>query len=539
MSEGGGGALRELLAHFQVEVDHRQLEVFEHGLGGVMEKLKGIAGAFAGILAAHEIKEFFLGTIEQTAHLADLSEKLGVSTEEIQKFQFAASLAGVSAESAAGALGKLNKAIGSALHDKEAEEKFKKLGIELKGTDGQLRETGDVVLDIADKMKGLKSAPERAALAMKFFGRSGMALVPMLQEGREEMEKLYKEFEGLGGVMSKDFVQQAKKADDEMTKMRVAFQGLRVRAINTFLPRVFALIKMFEHYAMVAQRVLDKTHAMQHAFDFVKILATIKAVMMLVNSMSMINPFTLMIVGAIALFLVFDDLMTMMEGGNSVIGNMLGPDKEAMVLALKSAFEEIKATWIEMLPNLKEIGVSLAGLAVEALPLIVKGISLALTMTLEWTRAIKAILEMFSSLAKGNFFDAATSGLSAAGHMLDSLTGGKLGIGEYLDQNSEKARQYRTGVGKNTGTQPGMEGGAQYALPGFTPAFIKNALLPFAPGGAMQQGPVHIQQTFHTNVDVTAKTDLKPDEVGEAIGQGVMDESQKQLIKTKNAVKKK
>lgn len=538
------GALRELLAHFQVEVDDHELVKFEGGLGGVIEKLKHAAGVFAGLFAAGEIKEFFLQTIEQTGHLADLSEKLGISTEEIQKFQFAASLAGVEGEAAAGALGKLNRAIGEALHGGEAEEKFKKLGIELKDTHGQLRATGEVVLDVADKMKDLKTAPERTAMAMKLFGRSGMALVPMLQEGREEMEKLYGEFEHLGGVMSKDFVKQAKKADDEMTKMHVAFRGLRVRAVNAFLPQVMAVIKSFEKYAMVAQHVLDKTNALHHAFDFVKIIASIKIAMALIQPfltalVTGLSPLTLMVLAATALFLIFDDLMTMMEGGDSVIGDALGPDKAAMVASLKASFDEMSATWKEMLPDIKEIGKNIFELAIKALPLIIDALSLGVTMTLEWVKAVKALVDGFKALFSGHFFDALGHFEGAAGHWLDSLTGGKLGIGKAIDKNTEGARQYVTGVGKNTGTLPGMEPGGEYVLPGFTPKFGMNAALPFAGQGGMPSAPIHIQQTFHTNVDVSHTSGDDPKDVGTAIGAGVTKKAQLELQNTKNTVKKK
>ena len=173
---------------FEIEVDSHQLEAFEGGLGGIFEHLKKYVGVFAGIFAAHELKEFFEATIEQAAHLQDLSEKLGVGTDELQKFQFAAKLAGVDSEGAAGAIGKLNRAIGQAIGgSKEAKEKFEKLGIELKEKNGDLRGAGEVILDLADKMKELKSAPEKTALAMKFFGRSGAALVPMLQEGTNRL----------------------------------------------------------------------------------------------------------------------------------------------------------------------------------------------------------------------------------------------------------------------------------------------------------------------------------------------------------------
>jgi hypothetical protein len=56
------------------------------------------------------------------------------------------------------------------------------------------------------------SDAERTTVAMKLFGTSGAALIPLLEGGSEGAKKMFAEFERLGGAMSKDFVAAAPRS---------------------------------------------------------------------------------------------------------------------------------------------------------------------------------------------------------------------------------------------------------------------------------------------------------------------------------------
>ena len=75
------------------------------------------------------------------------------------------------------------------LTGKGASEAFRELGIAIKNSDGTLRSSGDVMLDIANKFKAMKDGPEKAALAMKLLGRGGAELIPMLNMGGTAIEE--------------------------------------------------------------------------------------------------------------------------------------------------------------------------------------------------------------------------------------------------------------------------------------------------------------------------------------------------------------
>lgn len=209
-------ALRELLVQFGVEVDDKQLKDFTSGtLNTALDGIKSFGATLAGAFALREMGDFVREQIELGSHLNDTAEKLGVATEELQKFQYAAKLSGVDADSAAHSLQFFNKAMGGvAENNKESVDLFRKLDVAVKTNNGTMRPAMDVMEDLSERFQHMGSQQERTAYAMKLFGREGAALVPVLSQGREGIAKLNEQFDALGGGMSDEFVQAADKAGD-------------------------------------------------------------------------------------------------------------------------------------------------------------------------------------------------------------------------------------------------------------------------------------------------------------------------------------
>jgi hypothetical protein len=381
-------ALRELIATFGVEVDEKPLEHLEGSIESFKESVKGVAEVVAEAFALKELSEFVLGTVEAAAHTQDLSEQLGIGTDELQKFAFAAKLGGVDAESAAHSLGLFQRTIGEATSgSKEAAEKFAKLHISLKDTGGGTKDTLELLGDVADKLKDT-DPQKRAAIAMQLFGRSGLAMIPVLKEGKEGVEDLYKEFDELGGGMSKEFVENAKKADDQMVKLKFSFDSIKAKIVAAVLPTLTMLVNGVKPIVKWFGEVVTKTHAVAHAIDTLKILAIVGAMTKVVTVLKaiaagealvdLLDPFTQMVIAIGVLYLAVDDFLTLMEGGNSVIGDLLGPDKQAFVDSLRESFDALKKAWEESKPQIVELGKELEGAlksaATEYIPEILKNL---------------------------------------------------------------------------------------------------------------------------------------------------------------------
>ena len=318
-------ALRELLAVFGVEFDDEGIKKGEHAVEGFKEKLGKAAEVFAEALAIDQVKEFVQGTVEAGARVGDLSERLGLSAHELQAFQFAASLAGVDAEGAAHSLSLFNRTIGEAAGGGgEAAQTFAKLGISVRDSQGHVRDTTAVLGDVAEAFVGMGSQQERAAEAMKLFGRDGAAMLPVLADGREGIAGLRAEFEELGGGMSDAFVKQAKKVDDEEQKLALGFRSIKTAIVAEMLPGLLRVVDWFKQGVVWFQRFTRETNAVKTALMFFGGGAIIGGLRSLSTALGGVIAEELLLAAPVVLaYLAFDDLFTFVNGGQSVIGSLV------------------------------------------------------------------------------------------------------------------------------------------------------------------------------------------------------------------------
>jgi len=68
------------------------------------------------------------------------------------------------------------------LNASKAAEAYRKLGIAVTDARGQLRNSSDVLIDVANKFKTMEDGVKKADLAQQLWGRGGQQLIPMLNE---------------------------------------------------------------------------------------------------------------------------------------------------------------------------------------------------------------------------------------------------------------------------------------------------------------------------------------------------------------------
>ena len=108
-----------------------------------------------------------------------LSTQTGLSTDQIQKFQYASELIDVPLETLTGSLSKLTKQMASAQGGTgEAADTFAELGVSVTNADGSLRDNEDVFNDTIAALGKIDNETERDAKAMKIFGKSAQELNP-------------------------------------------------------------------------------------------------------------------------------------------------------------------------------------------------------------------------------------------------------------------------------------------------------------------------------------------------------------------------
>lgn len=202
-------------------------------IGDAFKKIVGALGLGASIAG---FVSMIKTTIDAADHLNDLSKKTGIAVDSLGGIGFAATQAGGTLDSVAEGAGKLNKTLAeAAAGNAKASEAFKVLGISVKDAVGQTRSADEVMVDIASRFASFKDGPEKAALALRIFGKAGADMIPLLDDGgnalRDNIE-YYKKFAGV----TPETAAKADELNDTLGKLKLQSGALGREITTALLP---------------------------------------------------------------------------------------------------------------------------------------------------------------------------------------------------------------------------------------------------------------------------------------------------------------
>lgn len=215
---------------------------------GVVGNVTGIVTALGGAFALAQGKSL----IDMLDGLDDMAEKTGISAEKLSELRYAGEAAGTPMEALGSGFSRLAKLMGEAAGgSKDAAAAFKTLGVEYKNGDGSLRDTDEVLGDLADKFAGYEDGAAKAALAQKIFGKSGAEMIPLLNQGRQGIADLKTEAQQLGAIFGGDLAKEAANFNDNLKKLELGAQAAAVsvggpllKSLNGLLTQVLELKKV-------------------------------------------------------------------------------------------------------------------------------------------------------------------------------------------------------------------------------------------------------------------------------------------------------
>jgi hypothetical protein len=225
---------------------------FERGLKGAQTQLgffgKNAALAGAALGAAVGAAAVSLGvaikkTIDQADELGKVSQKIGIPVEELSRLKHAADLSGVSFEGLTTSFGRLsrNMAEVAAGASGPAAQAFRTLGIEVQNADGTLKASSDVMKELASRFAGMRDGAAKTALAVQLFGRAGADLIPLLNSGADGLDKMMREADELGIVITDKTAKAAEQFNDNLTRLQRVGDSLVVGVVNEWTPALAGL----------------------------------------------------------------------------------------------------------------------------------------------------------------------------------------------------------------------------------------------------------------------------------------------------------
>jgi hypothetical protein len=280
---------------------------------------------------------FVAGSIAMVASsikMADESKKAaqaaGLTTEAFTKLSWAAQQSGLSQEQLSASMRSLNNGmIDAAKGTGTAAAAYKQLGVDVTNADGSLRQGEAVLLDIANAFETMPDGAQKSAIAIDLLGKSGAAMIPLLNGGAKGLNELTTQAERLGLVITDETAGQAELFNDSLASMQAMARGTANTVAKDFLPALSELAKSFSQAAEQGDFV---THASAAIGASLKSVATIA-------------------VGAAAAFDIYGSAI----GGYAAVVSQIPNGWDAVSSTFKTVKEDLSATTLEYAKLLETI----------------------------------------------------------------------------------------------------------------------------------------------------------------------------------------
>tara|TARA_R100000963_G_scaffold33635_2_gene26121 strand:- start:1933 stop:3879 length:1947 start_codon:yes stop_codon:yes gene_type:complete len=176
-----------------------------------------MGGALAGVVGVAGFTAFSSKLLEVADRLDKVAIQTGLTVEQLQALQFASSQSGVSSETFNASMNKFNRILGEANSGiPKAQEAYKKLGIQIKDDEGGLKSSATLLLEVADAFSLIEEPADKAKTATDLFGRAGIDLIPMLQNGSRDILNFENTLVNAGGIIEKTATQDIAKFNDSL-----------------------------------------------------------------------------------------------------------------------------------------------------------------------------------------------------------------------------------------------------------------------------------------------------------------------------------
>jgi len=218
-----------------------------------LAKAAGIASVAIGVVIK-KTSDMLIAVAGATDRVDKMSQKIGISRQSFQEWDFILSQSGASVDGLQMSLKTLSTATEQADRgSKEYVDTFEQLGVAIYDTNGELKNQEELFNDVFTALANTENQTKRTALASALLGRSATELSPAFNAGGDAIDAMRKQAHDLGLVLSDDLIDKGVVLTDNVDKLKRAYQGWRNEALK---PLVELAVSFTD--AMLGQRDRSK-----------------------------------------------------------------------------------------------------------------------------------------------------------------------------------------------------------------------------------------------------------------------------------------
>ena len=257
---------------------------------------------------------------ESMKKAAPIATAAGVSLETVASLMGTMANSGIKAEKSGTAVA--NMFLNLTAPSTRAQKILKKLRIELKNTDGSLRDVPTLIDDLNKSMGGLAD-PQKLAVLEQLFGREGLAgVATVVAGGGDALREYRKELEGATGSQKKMAEVMRDTLQGRLNSLKSAIEGVKLSIfdmsegpLNDVVLRMTEWVRVnedviaselggflsmvFENFGEIASAIGDVAMGIGSIFALTVALKAVSAILGIINLLMMANPLVLGIMAAV------------------------------------------------------------------------------------------------------------------------------------------------------------------------------------------------------------------------------------------------
>lgn len=403
--------------------------------------LKVAAFGAAFLAATVGVKNFVDANLDALDEIKQLSNVTGESADQIYLLGKVAEVNGSSAQAAQSSIEGLSRTIGEAAAGVgRGAKSFEQYGLSAKKANGEIKSSSELFGEISEKMQQMSNQEQIAMLSK--LGIDG-SMIQMLRLGNEELAEQIALAEALTlGVGNAENAETAAAFKDALTQVSQVFTAIGEYVSLRVAPSIQRLAESFTKwfvenndfiksilngFSKVLSFLFEVAGAINSVIEstigWKSVIIALGGLMLWLSRRMLLafatNPITLAVGAVTALFLLIDDFMTYLEGGETALGDFWNPFADGW-RSIKPLLDKAKE-WVKSFANGWD----------DALDVIkpLKGV-----LTIIWS-AIESIYGSFSRLLKQIF--GATSAVDEFGNNGESVGSALASVFNFVAQTLE------------------------------------------------------------------------------------------------------
>lgn len=221
--------------------------------------------AIAAVAAPAALARASMATLQYAQDLESASDRIGFSIERLQEYRFAADQNGIATRALDMGLQRFSRRVAEAAQGTgELLGTLEQYNIQLRNTDGSMRDINDIFRDYADAIQGADNQSEALRLAFKAFDSEGAALVEFLRSGSDGLDTFSQRAREAGVVLEEGLVRQGAEAQRTIDELKASVGADFNRAV---LENAEGLERLAEALGSVAEFAVRAGAALGNTFE--------------------------------------------------------------------------------------------------------------------------------------------------------------------------------------------------------------------------------------------------------------------------------